>query len=364
MVVPIQFTPHVNYIRRNLFGNIPLKAIAYRQEVLCHDQTIKAQPAVFLPGQIDRITGTDPGSTIELEVSIATSETLRPPPTIAHHIKDAIVVDGSVYQGRFKFFIASRSFYEIPATDREPHRFKTVGLASSHFGSRYFGHWLIDDCTQYRFAEQYGPPLCFRGPIFPDHQRVYQSYLGQDWTPVDRAWIEDLIVYQDFHWGTPQDSLRGTQINAMRDRVRAHLPSGGARTLVYLKRGMTGARRKIQNEEALLAVLSQHGFTIVDIESISVEQMLTVLANAKIVVSVEGSQATHCAYSIPNNSGLIMLEPPDRFLSFHRGWTASADVWFGFVVGSPCDGGYCFSASEVLQTTDAMMRQLERALSP
>ena len=359
MLVPIQFTPHFNYIRRNLFGNIPLKTIAYRQEMLCHEETIKAQPAIFLPGQVDRITGTDPGSTVELEVSIATSEKLRPPPTIAHHIKDAIVVDGSIYQGRFKSFIAARSFYKSPPADTEPRHFKTVGLASSHFGSRYFGHWLIDDCTQYRLAEQLGHPLCLRGPIFPNHQKTYQSYLGQDWTPVDRAWIENLIVYQDFHWGTPQDSLRGAQTNAMRERARTHLPSGGARTLVYLKRGATGAWRTIQNEETLVDVLSRHGFMVVDVATSSLEQILAALANAKIVISVEGSQATHCAYSIPDKSGLILLQPPDRFLSFHRGWTTAAGVRFGFVVGSLDENGYSFLPSEVLQTVELMLRKLE-----
>jgi hypothetical protein len=291
------------------------------------------------------------------------SEILRPPPTIAHHVRDAILVDGSIYQGRFKSFIAARSFYKLPPADPEPCRFRTVGLASSHFGSRYFGHWLIDDCTQYRLAEQYGPPLCLRGPIFPNHQKTYQNYLGQDWTPVGRAWIEDLIVYQDFHWGTPQDSLRGAQINAMRKSARAHLPTGGARSLVYLRRGATGACRLVQNEEELLDVLGRHGFMVVDVDSGSLEQLLAVLANAKIVVSVEGSQATHCAYSIPDNSGLILLQPPDRFLSFHRGWTASAGVRFGFVVGSPDENGYSFSPSELLQTVELMMRQIERALA-
>jgi hypothetical protein len=88
--------------------------------------------------------------------------------------------------------------------------------------------------------------------------------------------------------------------------------------------------------------------------------LLAVLANAKIVVSMEGSHATHCAYSIPENSGLILLQPPDRFLSFHRGWTGSAGVEFGFVVGSSSEGGYIFSPPEILHTVDLMMRAIDR----
>jgi hypothetical protein len=360
VLIPIELIPHVNYVRRNLFGNIPLSTIAYRQEVLCRKERINAPLAVFLPGQIDRITGTDLGSTIELELSIVTSEILRPSPTIAYHIRNAILVDGSIYQGRFKSFIAARSFYRSPPADSEPLRLKTVALASSHLGSRYFGHWLIDDCTQYRLAEQYGAPLCLRGPVFPEHQKIYQTYLGQDWKPIDRAWIDNLIVYQDFYWGTPQDSLRSAQVNAMRKRARAHLPSKGEPTLVYLRRGATGAYRPVQNEEELLDALSRHGFMVIDVSSSSLEQILAILASAKVVVSLEGSQATHCAYSMPDRSGLILLQPPDRFLSFHRGWTASAGIRFGFVVGSSEENGYSFSPSEVLQTVELMLRQIER----
>ena len=57
---------------------------------------------------------------------------------------------------------------------------------------------------------------------------------------------------------------------------------------------------------------------VVNIKSDSLEHLLATLATAKVVVSVEGSHATHCAYSVPENSGLIVLQPPDRFLSFHQ----------------------------------------------
>jgi hypothetical protein len=359
LVVPIQVTPYANYIRRRLFGDIPLKAAAYRQEVLCPEETVKVRRAIFLPGQIERVTGTDPGSTIEWEVLLATSETSKPTPTIAHHIKDVILFDGSIYRGRFKSHIAARSFFKSHSPSSEPRRLKTVGLASSNLGSRFFGHWLVDDCIQYLLAEKHGQPLCLPGQIYPDQQKQYQTYLKQDWTPIDRAWIDHLIVYQDYHWGTAQDSLRRAQIRILRERARAHLPCDGTRSLVYLQRGATGSRRLVQNEGEILDVLKKHGFVVVDIETDSFEHLLGALACAKIVVSLEGSHATHCVFSVPENSGLILLQPPDRFLSFHRGWSESAGVRFGFVVGALGERGYCFSSAEILRTVDLMLRYTE-----
>jgi hypothetical protein len=307
------------------------------------------------------VKGTDPATTIEWELVTATSEILNPTPTIAHHVKDAVLVDGSIYRGRFKSFIAARAFFNSFTSRPEPKHLTTAGLASSHLGSKFFGHWLVDDCIQYRLAEQHGQPLCLRGPVRPDHQRKYASYLDQNWTPVDRARIDHLIIYQDFHWGTAQDSLRGKQIKAMRDLVRANLPTGGGSSLVYLRRGVTGIPRRVSNEDEILNGLKKIGFEVADIEADNLEQLLGKLANAKIVISLEGSHATHCAFSIPENSGLIVLQPPDRFLSFHRGWTNSAGVWFGFVVGTSTEMGYYFSVTEILQTVDLMLKAIALA---
>ena len=83
MLFPIQFIPYVNYLRRRLFGNVPLATAAHRKETLCAAEIIEAKPAIFLPGQLDRITGADIGTSIELELSAATSQILRAAPTIS-----------------------------------------------------------------------------------------------------------------------------------------------------------------------------------------------------------------------------------------------------------------------------------------
>lgn len=360
MAFPIEVIPYVNYIRRRLFGECSLRSAAYRQEVLCAEETVKLQPAIFLPGQIDRVTGTIDESTTDIQILDATSEAWTCAPTIAYHISDAVLFDGSIYQGRFKSFMAARSFSKAPSPSSEPQHLETVGLASSHLGSRYFAHWLVDDCIQYRLAEKYGQPLCLSGPVYPDKER-YQTYLKQDWRPIDRARIDHLIVYQDFYWLDPQNSLRRSQFRELRERARAHLTCKGRESLVYLRRGGTGTRRAVQNEEEILNVLKGHGFIVVDIETDSLEHLLQTLANAKIVVSMEGSHAAHCAYSVPENCGLIFLQPPDRFVSFHRGWSESAGVRFGFVVGASAELGYSFSSSEILRTVDLMLSCIEPA---
>jgi hypothetical protein len=108
--------------------------------------------------------------------------------------------------------------------------------------------------------------------------------------------------------------------------------------------------------------LENLGFVVADIETDSLDQVLGLLAKAKVVISLEGSHATHCTFTVPENSGLILLQPPDRFLGFHRGWTTSAGVRFGFLVGTLTEDGYHFSISEILRTLDLMLKEI--ALPP
>jgi hypothetical protein len=120
--LPIQATPYLKLCQATAFGDVPLNEAAYLKEVLYPEELIKLRQSIFLPGQLDRITGAVPESTIELEIWTATSETARPEPTIAYHIKDVSLFDGSIYRGRFKSLIAARSVYRSPSPSSPPRR--------------------------------------------------------------------------------------------------------------------------------------------------------------------------------------------------------------------------------------------------
>jgi hypothetical protein len=356
MLVPIAAVPYVRLVRRLFLGRGTLQSIAHRQEILCPEEKMTLRPSIFLPGQIERIaefksTDTWIHTTKQIEISAAVSTSVTHAPTISYHIEDAVLFDGSIYSGHYKHSIADKAMYV--STSHEVHHIKTAGLASSYLGTKYFGHWLLDDCTKYLLAEQVGSPLCLRMPAY-SHQQQYQAYFGQDWTPIDRAHIDHLVVFQDFS----QNSLKRNRYRILRDRIKRHFPSSSGKKCIYLKRGQTGTPRLIQNEDEIIEALVKRNFVVADIGVDSLSEIIKVLRDAKIVVSIEGSHNDHCALASPENSALLVLQPADRFAAFQRHWSECLDIRYGFVVGAVRDSGYYFSVSEILLTIDLMLNKL------
>jgi len=335
-----------------------LQAISYQQDLLYPEEKTTLRPAVFLPEQIDRVKdyrATDSWATPtkESEIAAATSTTVTHAPTIAYHIKDAVLFDGAIYVGRFKHPIADKSLFNLPA--QETRHIEVGALASSFLGTKYFGHWLADDCTKYMLAEEVGTPLCLQMPTSAfGHRQKYQTYFEQDWTATDRAYIDHLVVFQDF----AQNNLKRRRYQRLKDQIKMHFPQRGHDTFVYLRRGNTGVARNIKNEAEIVDVLVKRGFQAVDITSDSLDFIIETLRNAKIVVSLEGSHLAHWIYAAPENGGLLVLQPPDRFIALQRAYAECLGIRYAFVVGDTAGGGYHFPSSDILRTVDLLLDSL------
>ncbi|WP_170323324.1 glycosyltransferase 61 family protein [Bradyrhizobium sp. STM 3809] len=268
--------------------------------------------------------------------------------TIAYHVKNAAVLDGSVYSRNLRHFVADK--IEGNRDAAVPH-LKTAGLASSAIGHRYFGHWLRDDCLQYLLARETGAVVSFTTPAWT-HKSQYAALFGQTWTPIDRAIVDDLIIYQDFG----QNSLKAKRYGILSQLIKSRHPSSGPRDkLVYLRRGETGVARTIFEEERLLELLARNDFELLDIATHNLDFIIKTLLRAKLVVSMEGSQIAHCCYTLDPGCGLLIMEPSDRFTAVHRHWSSRIGIQTGFVVGTASPTGYRFSGEEVLRTSDLMI---------
>ena len=357
MIVPIQATPYIRLLKRLVVGPGSLEAISYQRDILCPEEQVAIRPAIYLPGQIEKLKTDSIAVPAENESRggcAATSTTFTHAPTIAYHIKNAVLFDGTIFAGHFKHPIADNSLYK--SGTGSPEHIITTALASSYLGTRYFGHWLADDCTRYLLAEHASRPLCVRTSPYL-HQQQYQNYFDQSCSPTDRAYIDHLIVFQDFS----QNSLKKNRYQTLRNKIRARFPEKRSSVFIYLRRGQTGTTRPIQNEDEIIDALLKRGFVVVDVASNNLDDILEPLLNAKLVVSLEGSHVAHCTVTSSGKNGLLVLQPPNRFSAVHRDWAECLGVRFGFVVGSFGDAGYLFSVPEILTTVDLLLNKIENA---
>ena len=327
-----------------------MQTAAYEIEVLCPEEASDLSPAVFLPSHLEKIVGTPSESTVVDEIEYVKKSKAIHAATIAYHIRDAVLLNGSIYSGTWKHSLIDEPNAESKATIH----FKAAALASTWCGAKYFGHWLKDDCIQYLLAEKHGQPLSVSNePTYYD-MNLYASYFGQNWAHTTRAQIDHLVVYQDFG----QNSLKKSRYRILQGRIESHLSHRETFSpVVYLKRGRTGQSRLIQNEAEIVESLTKEGFFVVDVAADDREHIIAALMHAQIVVSMEGSHMGHCWFPSKGNHGLIALQPPDRFTAVQRDWAHCMSANFGFVVGEKRQNETHFSPSDILRTTDLMMAQ-------
>jgi glycosyl transferase family 61 len=352
MLLPIEVFAFRRNVRRAIFGPGTLESAAFEREILCPTESVEVLPAIYLPGQLERITGAPPESTTEVEIEQVTRRTVVHVATIAYHIRDAVLIDGQIYARELKYPLRDK----LPNSVRpvSPVNLKKAALTSSLLGNRYFGHWLRDDCSTYLLADQYSKPLCIEPSFASNHAPAYQKIFGQEWSCTERAYIDHLIVFQDYG----QNTSKQERYKYLNEKIARHFKKNRVPPLVYLKRGNTGVSRAIDKEPELIEMLLRRGFVVADVETQTLESLLATLIGARLVVSMEGSQLSHFAPSVGKKSGILVLQPADRFASIHRGWSMSLGVQFGFVVGAASPSGYIFSNLEIERTLDLMMRSL------
>jgi hypothetical protein len=345
--IPVRAIPYWEYASRLLIGKRSLEAIATKVEILSpEERDCSCEPAVFLATQPAKIkSAMIPGQTVSEALASATAATVTHLPTLAYQIDDAVLIDGAIYSERHKYWIAHRKGSPKQVLDLH-----FAAVASTPQGARWFGHWLMDDCLTYEIARNFDNVICVNSQ-FSGQQKQYQAYFGQDWTELGSARIKHLTIFEDYGHNHYKRQRQRQLSHAIQQRFPFEKP-----TRVYLRRGATGTPRPIANEQQIIQTLTKHGFIVADIENDSLEELLSVLCSAEIVVSLEGSHVAHCCFSLPRNVKLLLLQPNDRFCMIHNGWLGCIEAIQGFVVGEKTVSGYFFPTSDILKTIDLMYK--------
>lgn len=327
---------------------------AVRSWNIAQGETTTTPAAVFLPGQLERVTGYEFASANYMKDMYGGMETEHAP-TTAYLIEDAILADGVLYKNDAAiFFDAVRR--RIPPL-RIEEEIAAAALYCSPGGHRYFGQWLIDDCVTYPLAAREGTPLTTRH-AYGGHQPAYERLLGMSPHRSGAARIRELVIFDDFGQNRDKSGRFRALSDTLTDSV-AHSGHPG----VFLLRGSGGIKRILRNEREIAERLRTHrGFRVIDPLGLTVEEIVSACAGAEVVAGVEGSHLVHGLLCLKPGTALLTLMPPQRFCTPLKDIADRDGITFGFVVGTPVEDEFTVDADEVERTLDLLDRTKPRRL--
>lgn len=331
------------YRKKILRQEDDLRSIADYSWNITQDEESVSRAAYYLPGQIERVTGSMFTGDIVTEMQGGVRE--RQGAVRAYLVRDAYLMDGAIYKDSSCRWLSPHQ-HRIPRLriDNEI----TRGTAySTYNGNVYFGMWLLDDCATYRLAERDGTPVCTNLPP-SRHILEYEQWLDMKPIRLDNAYLREVILYDDLY--QTRDKRRRCRNNAKRllSKVEWQKHPG-----VFILRKNTGLSRKLHNEPALAEYFhKRRGFKVVDITTMGVQEIVAACAGASVIMGIEGSHLVHGMMVLEPGGSVLTLQPPDRFCSCIKRVADPDSQNFGFVVGIKSGDGFIVDPEEVERTLD------------
>lgn len=304
---------------------------------------VPVRPAICLPGQLDRIRGSEFGTIDEVIRDFRGDFVSMQGPTMGYRVKDVLLADGSLYADGAMRHLRGRANWKPAATPAR--EFDTASIYESWMGNRWFGLWLANDCPTYRLAQETGHPFTTGQPT--GHKQDYEVQLGMAPQRGSSAWFRELHVFDD----ASNNRHKRQRADAMRDRLShdAMPPHPG----VFLLRGSTGDPRVLLNEWRIAERLGRaRGFQILDPSHASVDEIVYVCANAQVVAGVEGSHLNHGFAVMPPNACALAIFPPTRAVSVMKMLTDRQEQDFAVVIGEGNDEAFTADIDDIERTLD------------
>lgn len=319
-----------------------MASVAVDRWIVAEGTPVEVRSAICLPGQIDRIAGTEFGTREEVVRDFRGGFESRQPPTVAYQLRHVLLFDGVLHADGAWRHLRARS-RQLPIARALEERSRGA-IYESWPGNRWFGNWLSDDCLTYRLAENIAEPVTSRMPS--GHVRSYERALAMSPERIQAAWFDDLVLFDD--------RSHNENRRARAEDTRHRLVGGGSlgHPGVYLLRGQSGDRRVLGNEYAIAERMVRRGFRVIDPSTSSLDEIVEACAGAKIVAGVEGSHLVHGLMMMPRGAGLFVIQPPDRSASVLKLVTDRQGQDYGFIVGKGKNEAFSADIDEIERTLD------------
>lgn len=272
-------------------------------------------------------------------------------PTNAYLLRDAWLIDGSLYRGNKRFDLHSRSrtprlnlLFPKIRVELEVDR---AAIYSSYDGNEFFGLRLTDDYSNYALAANEGIPVSTTQPASA-HILEYERLLGIAPVRTDGAYLREVVVIDDSGQNSNKQKRFRSNIDLLMPNFDTKSHPG-----VFILRRNSGSARVMHNEiEAAEHLRAKRGFRVVDVTKDDLRTILASCAGAQVIAGIEGSHLIHGIMALKPGGSILTLQPPDRFCSVIKRTTDPDNQNFGFVVGHARAGGFVIDLEEMERTLD------------
>jgi hypothetical protein len=322
-------------------GSSRLGDLAAKSWVLCPAEAAVIPPALYDEDDLARVTGVDADSSREIEWRRIGGGLLEYRPSVAYQLQDAVLSKGHVILPQMVRPVTTDPlpwWGRYVDTDPEP-----ALLTATFNGSRYFGHWMMDELTRILAAPRIGQAVAPPRPM-SSHQRDYLKLLGVVQHERSDILFRKLVIIDD----RTQNSFRRERYRVLRERARRGrvvVPCEG----VMLLRKQTGVARILINEEELAEQLSKRGFRVMCPTEHTVDEILDACMGARIVLGVEGSQMIHALFVMHDEGTLVTLQPPNRFNNILKTYCDGLSLRYAFTVGYQRENGFFVGFEAVMR---------------
>lgn len=307
---------------------------------------ISCVPGLYQINELNRVTACGFGRTLESELEKLNATSFPESEMTQQLVRDALVVGGLVLGSQTSFYLSDSQIRK--ALGSPLMSFNQAALANSAQGLKYFGHWLRDDCAMYEHIRNESPLLSIVRPPWPDRY-AYEAAFNQTWTETSFARVSELKLYREL--GFSRDKAR--RLNQLRTKLRSLYTGRNVGKVVYVTRGELGEARQISNADEVESAFVAAGIQIIT-PAVAGKNLFEELLDAEVIITIEGSQASHAVYSLADRGALLILQPPDRFYNPHHEWARLLGMRYGITIGQKEKNGFRIDPSEVFSMLDRL----------
>ena len=280
--------------------------------------------AIFDEQEIPRIDGFYEAP--EFELSRVNGGPRREGATVAYALDDVIVSKGAVYKAGGAVFIGNDTprFTDFSKPEREA----SGVLATNMSCEKYFGDWLTQGLGLRLLADEWGLPAFDFARTPWMHQPGYEQMTNLGARSLRSARVDRLWIVDD----RGMNQSRGSRLRELRRRIRAAVTPTDPPRKVFLHRGQLGKGRSLVNESEVTEFARRAGFTIVNPERCTPQEIAAIMHGAEVVMTVEGSTQIHALLAMPPGSTLLIIQPADRFTAPGKDVADLLGGRYGFMV--------------------------------